>query len=200
MKKLLFLVPLLLTLLACSENPVLSKLNHTDKILAFGDSLTFGYGASREQSYPAVLSQLSGLNVINEGISGELSSEGLKRLEKLLDTHNPELLLLCHGANDMLKKRNLDNMANNLEAMIELAQQRDIEVLLIAVPSATLFLKPLEQYQQVADKMKVPLNNDLIADILGQPALHSDIIHPNALGYRKMAEGIHQDLQSLGAL
>jgi lysophospholipase L1-like esterase len=200
MKKLLFLLPLLLTLIACSEKPVLSKLDHTDKILAFGDSLTFGYGASTEQSYPAVLSQLSGLNVINEGISGELSTEGLNRLEALLDLHKPSLLLLCHGANDMLKKRNLDTMAKNLEAMITLAQQRDIEVLLIAVPNATIFLKPLEQYQQVAEKMKVPLENHLIADILSQPSLHSDIIHPNALGYQTMAEKIHQDLISLGAL
>ncbi|WP_413698760.1 GDSL-type esterase/lipase family protein [Psychromonas sp. KJ10-10] len=138
--------------------------------------------------------------MINEGINGELSAEGLNRLEKLLDLHQPSLLLLCHGANDMLNKRSLDVMASNLETMIKLAQQRDIEVLLIAVPNATIFLKPLEQYQQVAEKMKVPLDNDLITDILGQPALHSDIIHPNAMGYQKMAEKIHQDLISLGAL
>lgn len=200
MKKLLLLLPLILSLFACSEKPMLSKLNQTDTILAFGDSLTFGYGASTQQSYPAVLSQLTGLRVVNEGINGELSEEGLKRLEGLLDLHEPRLLLLCHGANDMLQKRSLETMATNLETMIKLAQQRNIEVLLIAVPNATIFLKPLEQYQQVADKMKVPLENDLIADILGQPALHSDIIHPNALGYQKMAEKIHQDLISLGAL
>jgi len=200
MKKLLCLLPLWLLLMACSDSPVLQKLNQTDPILAFGDSLTFGYGAPTDSSYPAVLSELTGLTVINAGISGEISAKGLVRLENLLDKHQPQLLILCHGANDMLQKRDLGEMASNLEAMITLAKQRDIEVLLMAVPKTNLLLTPLKQYQEVADKMQVPLENDLIADILSQPALHSDIIHPNALGYRKIAEQIHQNLIDLGAL
>ena len=200
MIKLLFLLPLLLSLFACSDKPMLNKLNQTQPILAFGDSLTFGYGAPTTESYPAVLSGLTGLQVINAGINGELSKNGLKRLERLLDVHQPQLLLLCHGANDMLQKKPLDKMAENLEAMIELALQRDIQVLLIAVPKTNLLLTPLKQYQQVADKMQVPLENEMISDILSQPSLHSDIIHPNAQGYRKMANTIHQDLMTLGAL
>jgi len=200
MKKLLCLLPLWLLIMACSDVPRLQKLAQTDTILAFGDSLTFGYGAPTGSSYPAVLSELTGLTVINEGISGEISAKGLKRLAALLDRHQPQLLILCHGANDMLQKRDLGKMASNLEAMIALAQQRDIDILLLAVPTANLFLTPLQQYSEVSDKMQVPLNNDLIADILSQPALHSDIIHPNALGYQKIAEQIHQDLIDLGAL
>jgi len=186
--------------MACSDAPRLQKLKQTDTILAFGDSLTFGYGAPTGSSYPAVLSELTGLTIINEGSSGEVSAKGLKRLAGLLDRYQPQLLILCHGANDMLQKRDLGKMASNLEAMIALAQQRDIDILLLAVPTANLFLTPLQQYTEVADKMQVPLNHDLIADILSQPALHSDIIHPNALGYRKIAEQIHQDLIDLGAL
>jgi acyl-CoA thioesterase-1 len=83
--------------------------------------------------------------------------------------------------------------------MIILAQERDIQVLLIAVPQTNL-LTPLKQYQQVATKMNVPLANDLISDILSQATLHSDIIHPNAAGYQKMAEKIHQNLISLKGL
>ncbi len=63
-----------------------------------------------------------------------------------------------------------------------------------------MLLTPLKQYKQIADKMVIPLENELIADILSQPALHSDIIHPNALGYQKMAEGLYQKLIALGAL
>jgi acyl-CoA thioesterase-1 len=200
MIRLSYLFPLLFTLLACSENPMLAKLNSTSPILAFGDSLTFGYGATIAQSYPSVLSELTGLNVINAGINGEVSIEGLKRLEDLLDQHQPQLLLICHGANDMLQKRNLQKMSSNLEAMIKLAQDRKIQVLLIAVPKTNLLLTPLKQYQEVATKMNVPLENDLISDVLSKPSQHSDIIHPNALGYQKMAEKIYQDLISLGAL
>jgi acyl-CoA thioesterase-1 len=179
---------------------MLNKLNQTSPILAFGDSLTYGYGASEIESYPSILSEMIAVDVINAGINGEVSINGLKRLASLLDLHQPQLLLLCHGANDMLQKRNLDKMADNLEAMIRLAQERDIQVLLIAVPNTNLLLTPLKQYQQVATKMNVPLENNLISDVLSEPSLHSDIIHPNALGYRRMAEKIHQDLISLGAL
>lgn len=198
--KIVLLFILFVSLLGCSDSPMFKKLNTTQPILAFGDSLTFGYGAKPNQSYPSVLSELSGLTVINEGINGELSIEGLKRLADLLDEHQPQMLLLCHGANDMLQKRSLEKMQSNLEAMITLAKDRGIAVLLIAVPNTNLLLTPLKQYQQVADIMSVPVNNDLMSDILRQPALHSDIIHPNALGYQKMAEGIYQNLITLGAL
>lgn len=200
MKKLFAVLPFLFIIVACSKTPQLSALNHSDPILAFGDSLTFGYGAPKNSSYPAVLSQLTGLEVINAGISGELSHKGLQRLEKLLDRHQPQLLILCHGANDMLQKHNLTKMQMNLKSMIALAQERDIQVLLLAVPKTNLLLTPLKQYSQVAEEMAVPLQNELIADILSQPSLHSDIIHPNALGYQTMAKKIHQELISLGAL
>ena len=200
MKRSLYLLPLLLSLFACSDGPMLNKLNQQDPILAFGDSLTFGYGAPKNSSYPALLSAMINIEVINAGISGELSSKGLQRLEGLLDKHQPQLLILCHGANDMLQKRSLNAMQSNLEAMILLAKQRDIEVLLLAVPSTNLLLTPLKQYQQAADKMQVPLDNNLMSEVLSQPSLHSDIIHPNAKGYQAMAEKIRENLIELGAL
>lgn len=180
-------------------SPMLKELDQHSPILAFGDSLTFGFGAPTQHSYPTVLNKLIGIPVINAGISGELSQDGLKRLEKLLDRLQPQLLLLCHGANDMLQKRDMQEMKTNLEAMILLAQERGIQILLISVPNTNLLLTPLKQYQEVADKMEIPLENELIADILRKPALHSDIIHPNALGYQKMAEGLYQKLIALNA-
>lgn len=200
MKKRLILVLLLLTQIACSEQTMLNKLNQSQPILAFGDSLTFGYGAPSNKSYPAVLESISGFRVINAGINGELSNEGLNRLTLLLDTHQPQLLLLCHGANDMLQKRNLETMKSNLEAMIILAKERNIDVLLVAIPNTNILLTPLKQYQEVADAMQVPLENELMSDILGQPSLHSDLIHPNEMGYQRMAEKIYQSLIDLGAI
>jgi len=147
-----------------------------------------------------VLSELSGLTVINAGINGELSIDGLNRLKSFLDEYKPQLLLLCHGANDMLQKKDLSEMSSNLEAMITMAQNREIQVLLIAVPNTNLTLTPIKQYQQVAQRMGIPLENELMSEILSQPSLHSDIVHPNAQGYQKMAEAIYQRLLSHGAL
>ena len=67
------LMALLLTLVGCDSSPQLAPLNTPTTVLSFGDSLTYGTGASPEQSYPAQLQQLTGLTVINAGISGELA-------------------------------------------------------------------------------------------------------------------------------
>lgn len=179
---------------------MLQPLNRQQPLLAFGDSLTFGYSADQNQSYPAQLSQLIKRHVINEGVNGELSSEGLNRLEKVLEAHDPQLMLLCHGANDILQKRNLDEMAANLNSMIVLAQKRGIQVVLIGVPQVNQLLTPIKQYQQVADKNSVIIDNGLLADLLAQPSLHNDNIHPNHLGYLKMAQTLNQLLNDHGAL
>jgi acyl-CoA thioesterase-1 len=201
MKFCIFYLPLLAFLFSCSEPTVrLTPLNQEQPLLAFGDSLTFGYGASTQQSYPAQLSELINLPVINAGISGEFSDRGLARLEALLDLHKPQLLLLCHGANDMIQKRDLALMAGNLKKMIRLAEERNIQVVLIAVPRPGLILSPLEQYQQVADDMQIVIENDIITNILQVPKYHSDMIHPNGLGYQKIAQAIANLLDKRGAL
>ena len=199
MKKLLSIV-LTLLLTACGNSEPLTPLNNQQPILAFGDSLTYGYGAATAQSYPEQLSQLSNMEVINAGISGEKSKQGLERLSALLDEHQPQLLLLCHGGNDVLKKQNLDSMKENLAQMIEMAQSRDIQVVLISVPGASLFLPDIKQYQELAEQYNIPLENDIIKDVLKKSSLRSDAIHPNAQGYRLIAEAVYALLEDNGAL
>lgn len=179
---------------------MLSALNSAQSILAFGDSLTFGYGAEKNMSYPAQLSRLINREVINEGINGELSYQGLLRLESLLDKHQPKLLLLCHGANDLLQNLQRDKMAENLRAMIELARYREIQVVLIAVPDSSLSLAPVKQYQDIAKQMDTVIEKQLLADVLSQPDLHVDPIHPNQFGYQVIAERIAQLLICHGAI
>jgi acyl-CoA thioesterase-1 len=126
-----FLFSLLLGLLvACSAEPPFQPLSASATVLAFGDSLTAGNGAPQQGSYPAQLSRMINLSVINGGVSGEESHEGRDRLANLLDQYLPELLILCQGGNDLLRKRPLAQLEENLEAMIIMAQQRGIQVLL----------------------------------------------------------------------
>jgi Lysophospholipase L1 and related esterases len=191
---------LLLLVTACSDKQELPPLASDDVILAFGDSLTNGTGASVEESYPAVLAELSGRQVINEGVPGEVSEAGLRRLPGVLEEYQPQLLILCHGGNDFLQKLELARMEANVRGMIRLAQDQNIPVVLLGVPRPGLFLASAEVYKNIAASTGVIFIEDLIPDILSDKALKSDTAHPNKAGYRMMAEGIYKVLQDTGAL
>lgn len=191
----------LLLVIACSEKPPqLSPLSDESLILAFGDSITYGSGASREQNYPAILERLTGRTVINAGVPGEVTAQGVARLPELLQQHQPELLLLCHGGNDMLRKRDGAQMLDNLRSMILEARSRDIDVLLIGVPKPAIFLGTADGYAQLAEEFHIPLLDETLADILSDNRLKSDAIHPNEKGYRTLAEAVYKVLKKSGAL
>ncbi len=196
-----FLLATCLLLVACSDQTPGVRLADDATFLAFGDSITYGTGATRQQSYPAALEQLSGHRVINAGIPGEVTAQGKQRLPGLLDKYKPGLLILCHGGNDLLRRFNGAATKANLAAMIESANQRNIAVLLIGVPSfGLLFLESNEMYNEVAEKYALLYEGEVLPRVESDPELKSDRIHPNAEGYRQMAMAVYKVLQDSGAL
>jgi acyl-CoA thioesterase I len=191
---------ILIVLAACGDTVELPRLGDDAVVLSFGDSLTSGTGAKQAESYPAILARLTGRKVVNAGIPGELSEQGLRRLPALLDEHQPDLLILCHGGNDILRKKDLNQMGINLRAMIQLARDRNIPVVLLGVPQPAIFMSSAEIYREVADSTGVVFIEDIIADVLGDSSLKSDPAHPNNQGYERIAEEIYTVLQDLGAV
>ena len=188
-------------LLACGEKHArLPKLDPQAIVLAFGDSLTFGTGAGADESYPLQLGRAIQRKVVASGVPGEISESGLKRLEAAIDESTPALLLLCHGGNDFLQKRDEAMLANNLRAMIQLAQRRNIAVVLIGVPKPGLVLSTASIYEAIARELKVPIEAKALAAILGDNKLKADPVHPNAHGYAKLAAAIAQLLKERGAI
>jgi lysophospholipase L1-like esterase len=169
-------------------------------ILAFGDSLTAGSGAAEAESYPAVLAGLTGRKVINAGIPGEVSASGLQRLPELLERERPALLILCHGGNDLLRQQEQTALADNLRSMLRLAGEKGVPVLLVAVPSFNLALEPPTLYAELAKEFNLPIESRILPRILGKSSLKSDHIHPNAAGYRLLAEALFKLLKKSGAL
>lgn len=196
---------LLLQLLsACSRSaavPSLPRLASDARILAFGDSLTAGNGASKEQAYPAQLSQLIGREVINAGIPGETTEGGLSRFADTLDEHAPQLVILCEGGNDMLRRQSRETMRSNLAAMLRELRSRKIPVVLLGVPAPALMgLEPEPAYEALAKEFQIPLLADTLSEILGDNSLKADQIHPNAAGYRQLAEAIAELLRKARAI
>ncbi len=153
-------------------------------ILAFGDSLTYGTGASKNANYPSILSNISRHQVVNAGIPGEITRDGANRLPGLLDKHQPELLVLIHGGNDMLRKIPQQQTVTHLTQMINEAKQRHIKVVMLGVPAPRLFLLSSAQiYQQIAAEHNIPIDLETLPKILGDNTLKSDTIHPNNEGF-----------------
>jgi lysophospholipase L1-like esterase len=195
------LVILALLAASCGEPPPrLSPLSGDAVVLAFGDSLTFGTGAAEEESYPAQLERLIGRRVVRAGIPGEVTAQALERLPGALDDHAPRLLLLCIGGNDFLRRLGNRQAESNVRAMVKLARGRGVQVMLIGTPEPGLRIAPPEFYAGIAKEFGLPYEEAVMSEVLKDSSLRSDQIHPNARGYRVIAERLAADLRKSGAI
>jgi lysophospholipase L1-like esterase len=200
MRELCLLLLMFAFLTACGKEPQLPVLLPDAVILAFGDSLTAGTGANDTESYPAVLAKLTGRKVVNAGIPGEMSASGAARLPEAIDRERPALLILCHGGNDLLARQDHKQIAENLRLMIRAARERSVAVMLLAVPTPDLTLKPPSFYAELAREFGLPVELKTLPRIMGNSSLKSDHIHPNAAGYGQLAESVAKMLRSSGAI
>jgi lysophospholipase L1-like esterase len=196
----LALVVLALALAGCGERPKLEHLASDAVVLAFGDSLTYGTGAAEHESYPAQLEHLIGRRVVRAGVPGEVTAQALARLPQTLDEHSPRLMLLCIGGNDFLRRLGIPQAEANVRAMVKLARARGIDVVLIGTPEPGLSLAPPAFFAAIAAEFRLPYEDAAMAQVLKDSALKSDPIHPNARGYRVIAERLAERLKQSGAI
>jgi acyl-CoA thioesterase-1 len=178
------------------------------KIIAFGDSLTAGFGLEEIESYPYLLQQrLKGegfdYEVVNAGVSGDTSLGGLERIDWTLETDNARILILELGANDLLRGVPPEKMKDNLDRIIEKAKAKNVEVLLcgmIAPPTMgaeyqRAFSDAFPDLAEKHDVEYVPFLLDGIA--LNKDLNQADGIHPNAAGTRMMTENVYTELKTM---
>ena len=198
----LFAVSALLS--ACGKSPRLPGIRPGETVLAFGDSVTFGTGASAGEDWPALLAKRTGWHIVNAGIPGDTAEAGKARIQGLLDEHRPALVIIEIGGNDFLRRRLPAAVKEDVRRMIQAARKAGAQVVLVAVPEFSLLgavtRKPSDSpiYRELGDEEKVPVVSDVFSDILGRPELCADQIHPNAQGYLQMASGIQAHLKKLG--
>ncbi len=178
-------------------------------LVAFGDSLTAGYGIDLDEAWPARLQERLDAEgfwyrVVNAGVSGETTSGGLRRLPFVLDRNpNAELVVIALGGNDGLRGVPVDVMMDNLEAMIREAEGRGLRVLLAGVPAPPELGRDYEDgfadtFRDVAGATGVPLLPSLLEGVAGVAELNQrDGIHPTAEGALRLADNAFAALKPL---
>lgn len=193
-------IVLLVVLAGCGERPKLERLAPDAVLLAFGDSLTYGTGANEDESYPAQLEKLIGRRVVRAGVPGEVTAQALARLPAALNEHAPRLVLLCIGGNDFLRRLGNPQAERNVREMVKLAQRRGVAVLLIGTPEPGFTISPPSFYAGIAKEYHVPYEGAIVGEVLKDRTLKADPIHPNARGYRIIAERLAATLRESGAI
>jgi acyl-CoA hydrolase len=196
-----------LLLTGCGRKPVRGRpVAPGAVVLALGDSLTHGTGATPEAAYPAVLAGLTGWRVVNAGVPGDTSAQALARLPALLQEHAPALVLLGIGGNDFLRRLPEAETRANLRAAIAQVQATGAQLLLIAVPRpsvAAAFTGSLSDhplYGEIAEELKLPLHRQGWSEVLADENLRADAIHANARGYAAFAQGLEATAVASGLL
>ncbi len=165
-------------------------------ILAFGDSLTAGQGAPPGEGYPEQLARRIGREVLNQGVNGNTTADALARLERDVIAHDPRIVIVLLGGNDILRKIPREQTFRNLEAIITRIQARGALVILVGMKgSALLGVDYRKDYEDLARRTGCPLVPNIQQGVFGSPDLMADQIHPNARGYAKFAERIAATLE-----
>jgi lysophospholipase L1-like esterase len=157
--------------------------------IALGDSLTEGYGASPGKDYPTLLGQRLGIQIQNFGTSGATTEDGLRRAEEVA-AKKPRVVLLLLGGNDSLQQMPHDQIFDNLRRIITRLQKAGTFVVLIGIRSASLRDHYQKSFEELAKEKQTLLVPNILSDILTDPHLMSDAVHPNDQGYTAMAERI----------
>lgn len=178
------------------------------KIVAFGDSLTAGFGLTEKESYPYLLQEKlkkDGYNyeVVNAGVSGDTSLGGTERIDWVLEQENVQILILELGANDLLRRMPVDKMKRNLAQIIEKAKAKNVKVLLCGMLAPPNFGAEYQRayisaFPDLADQYKVEFLPFLLENVaLNRNLNQADGIHPNAEGERIMTENVYKALKPM---
>jgi acyl-CoA thioesterase I len=182
--------------------------NGKPKIVAFGDSLTAGFGLTENESYPYLLQQklkADGFDyeVINAGVSGDTSQGGLERIDWVLGMDNVKILVLELGANDLLRGIPVAKMKTNLDEIIKKAQSKGIKILLcgmLAPPTMGNQYQHdyIETFPDLADKYHTAFLPFLLDNVALKKELNqADGIHPNADGEKIMTDNVYKELKKM---
>ena len=164
-------------------------------IVAFGDSLVVGYGAPEGEGFVDDLSTSIRTPILNAGIVGNTTADGLTRIQEVLD-QKPDIVLLLLGGNDALRKIPLAQTSANLDSILKTLSDKKITIVLLAPPGGLLSDPYAPLYKALAKKYSTELVPNVLGRLIGHSEFMTDTVHPNSVGYKKLAEKVLSALTS----
>lgn len=187
---------LLLPALGC--RPKAPNLDSPGKtIVCFGDSITAGVGAEPGQGYPERLSALLGVPIINAGVSGDTTADGLARLEGDVLARDPWMVVVELGGNDFLRHVPVEETEGRLRQIADRLLKARVVPVFVELSGPLGIGRYREVFARIEDDYDIVLVEDALSDILFDPKLKSDQIHPNAAGYEQLAAAVAEELEPL---
>lgn len=161
------------------------------RIIALGDSLTVGVGASApEKGFVAHLEQRLGVTIENFGVSGNTTRDGVLRLQKDVLDKKPDIVIVLLGGNDYLQRIPEKETFANLRTIITKIQEGGAVVLLLGIRGGLLADHFDDNFEELAKETGVAFVPNVLDNIIGDTKLMSDQIHPNDAGYEKIADKV----------
>ena len=195
-----FLLLIVMLIGACSPYGRVKNLHSRGSaVIAFGDSLTAGYGAGEGEDWPSRVSATTSIPVVNAGVSGDTTDSALARLDADVLARDPRIVIVGLGGNDFLRGEPLPATEANLRAIVRKIQAQGAMVVLLQFRFPSLNADYGSMYERVAEEEGCLLVEGALKGILTDVKLKSDQIHPNARGYALMAERIAGPLRKLSA-
>lgn len=161
-------------------------------IICFGDSITWGYGANPGEDFPSLLAKMFNYPVINAGVDADTTPEAAKRFDADVIKRDPLLVIIEMGGNDFLRKVPKEITLKNVGEMVDKAQRRGVMVA-IADISAGMFLREYRvEFSKLAKEKQAIFIPSILGGIITNPSMKSDFIHPNATGYKIIAQKVYR--------
>jgi acyl-CoA thioesterase-1 len=164
--------------------------------LRFGDSLVQGVGASPGNDLVSTLSTMLNNPIVNSGRSGDTTADGLARVSEVAN-NNPKLVIIILGGNDALKGMSPDETFSNLEKIVTEIHSSGAIVVLLGVRGG-LFNDPYaKRFEDLSKKLHTAFVPDILSGLIGREQYMADTVHPNDVGYQKIAERVYPVVSKL---
>jgi len=174
------------------EKPITNAqdFSYTDEpavVVAFGDSLVSSVGAKTSGGFVGILEQELGIDIINQGVSGDTTTDAWKRIDTITELE-PDVVLVSLGGNDFIQRKNREQTEAVLERIVSELHRSGTSVVLLEVPGY------YGMHRSVARKFQTAYVPNILSGLLGKEEFMFDAVHPNDVGYREVAKKIKPTL------